>query len=229
MRRSIFLALAALTAALLPISLEWVFYRAPLQIGGDPPLYFNQKIFYWHVPSAIALFAAVLIGGVASGLYLRRRQARHDDWALASGEIAVVLGLIVLVTGSIWAKVAWGKWWVWDARLTSSLILWMTMLGYVLVRKYGGPGSERLAAGLSIFAAMNIPLVYLSTSIWRTFHPPKSVVPGLRGDMALAFLISTIGFTVLFVLLLSTHLSLVRAGRRLVEARERALDAGLVE
>jgi heme exporter protein C len=229
MRRLLFLAGAAVCAVLLPLSLYLVFYVAPLQTTGSPPLYFNQKIFYWHVPSAMVLFAAVIVSGVFSAFYLGKREARHDDWALAAGQLAVVFGLIVLVTGCIWAKVAWGKWWVWDARLTSSLILWMTMLGYVLVRDYGGAGSERLAAGLSIFAAMNIPLVYLSTSIWRTFHPPKSVVPGLKGEMASAFGLSTLAFAIFFVLLLTTLLSLVRATRRLHETREQALDAGLVE
>lgn len=225
MKRVLFLIGAALSAAFLALSLQYVFFRAPLQ----DILFFNQKIFYWHVPSAIALFAAVIVSGVASAMYLRKRQARLDDWALAAGELAVVFGLIVLVTGSIWAKVAWGKWWVWDARLTSSLILWMTMLGYVMTRQYGGTGSERLAAGLSIFAAINIPLVYFSVSIWRTFHPPRSVVPGLEGDMKTAFLLSWLGFSIFFVLLLTARLSMIRAARRVHEARERALDAGLIE
>src|SRR5690606_8765650 len=127
-----YLVAAAAAGVLLPLSLHAVFFRAPLQ----DVLFFNQKIFYWHVPSATMLFAAVIVCGVASGLYLRRREPGRDDWAVAAAEIAVLFGVIMLVTGSIWAKVAWGKWWVWDARLTSSLILWMTMLGYVLTRRY---------------------------------------------------------------------------------------------
>jgi heme exporter protein C len=225
MRRTIFLLGTAVAMVGLPLSLYWAFSRAPL----DDKLYFNQKIFYWHVPSALVLFAAVIVSGVASALYLRRREPRYDDWAIAAGDIAVWFGLIVLVTGSIWARVAWGKWWVWDARLTSSLILWMTMLGYVLTRQYGGQGAERLAAGLSIFAAINIPLVYLSTSIWRTYHPPRTTAPGLRGDMATAFLLAMAVFAVFFILLLAVRLSIARGARRLVQAREHALDAGLLE
>jgi heme exporter protein C len=224
-RLACFVAGAVAVAVLLPLSLAYVFFRAPLQ----DVLFFNQKIFYWHVPNATLLFAAVLVSGVASAVYLRGRAMAADDWAVAGAEIAVAFGLITLVTGTIWAKVAWGKWWVWDARLTSSLILWLTMCAYVLVRRYGGAGSERLAAGLSIFAAINIPLVYFSVSIWRTFHPPRSVVPGLRGDMLRAFLVSGLGFAVFFVLLLAVRLSIIRAARRVHEARERALDAGLLD
>jgi heme exporter protein C len=220
-----FLAGTVVCAVLLPLSLYYVFFKAALQ----DQLFFNQKIFYWHVPSATLLFAAVLVSGVFSGLFLRKREPRHDDWAVAAAEVAVAFGLIMLVTGSLWARVAWGKWWVWDARLTSALILWLTMLGYVMTRKYGGTGSERLAAGLACFAAINIPLVYFSVSIWRTLHPPRSVVPGLQGDMRTAFYLSWLGFIVFFVLLLCARLSLIRAARRLHEARERGLDAGLLE
>jgi heme exporter protein C len=225
MKRILFLLGTVLCMVGLPLSLYVIFYRAPLQ----DVLFFNQKIFYWHVPCATALFAAVITSGVASVLYLWKRDGRFDDVALAAGELAVTFGLIVLVTGSIWARAAWTKWWVWDARLTSSLILWMTMVGYVLVRKYGGQGAERLAAGLSIFATINIPLVYFSVSIWRTFHPPRSVVPGLRGQMLTAFLLSMLVFAVFFVLLLTSRVALARAERRLYMARERGLDAGLFE
>jgi heme exporter protein C len=229
MKRALFAAGLVACAVLFPLSLHYVFFRAALQTGGNPPLYFNQKIFYWHVPNATLLFAGVIVSGVASALYLRRRAARLDDWAQAGADLAVLFGLVMLVTGSLWAKPAWGHWWVWDARLTSSLILWLTMLGYALTRRYGGAGSERLAAGLAIFATINIPLVYLSTTIWRTFHPPKDVVPGLEGDMARAFLLSWLVFAVFFILVLVVRHGLIRSERALSEARERALDAGLIE
>jgi heme exporter protein C len=224
MKRALFVVGAIAAAALIPLSLYWTFYEAPVQ----DQLFFNQKIFYWHVPNATMMFVAVTVCGIASVGFLKRRDPRWDDWALAAGEIAVVLGLITLVTGSIWAKPAWGHWWVWEARLTSSLILWLTMLGYVMTRRYGGPGSERLAAGLAGFATINIPLVYFSVSIWRTFHPPRSVVPGLRGAMAGAFGLSMLAFTIFFVLHLVTRRATIRAARRVHEARERALDAGLI-
>ena len=197
--------------------------------SSDRELFFNQKIFYYHVACAFMLFAATITCGVTSLLYLRKRQPRHDDVAQAAGELAVLFGAIVLVTGSIWGKAAWDRWWDWDARLTTSLLLWLTMVGYVLVRQYGGAGSERMAAGLAVFATVNIPLVYFSVRIWRTLHPKTSVVPELEGGMRAAMWSSVALFAVFYVLLLRLRTHAARAERRLTELRERALDAGLIE
>ena len=180
MKRALYLAAAAACIAGFAGTLYLTFYVAPI----DRLLFFNQKIFYYHVSCAWVLFAAVFTCGVASLLYLRKRQGKHDDLARAAGELAVLFGAIVLVTGSIWGKAAWDIWWDWEARLTMSLLLWMTMVGYILVRQYGGPGSERMAAGLAFFAAVNVPLVYFSVKIWRTLHPQTSVVPSLEGSHA---------------------------------------------
>lgn len=206
-------------------TLYLAFYKAEL----DRELFFNQKIFYYHVACAFMLFAATITCGVTSLLYLRKRQPRHDDVAQAAGELAVLFGAIVLVTGSIWGKAAWDRWWDWDARLTTSLLLWLTMVGYVLVRQYGGAGSERMAAGLAVFATVNIPLVYFSVRIWRTLHPKTSVVPELEGGMRAAMWSSVALFAVFYVLLLRLRTHAARAERRLTELRERALDAGLIE
>jgi heme exporter protein C len=218
---------AAATACALGFAgtLYLAFYKAEL----DGQLFFNQKIFYYHVANAFMQFAAVITCGIYSLFYLRKRQPRHDDIALAAGELAVLFGAVVLVTGSIWGKAAWDKWWDWDARLTTFLLLWLTMLGYVLVRRYGGAGSERMAAGLAVFATVNIPLVYFSVKIWRTLHPQTSVVPGLKGGMRAAMWSSVALFTVFYILLLRLRTSAARAERRLGELRERALDAGLIE
>jgi heme exporter protein C len=223
--RAFFLAGAVAAGLGFAGTLYLAFYEAEL----DGLLFFNQKIFYYHVANAFMLFAAVITCGVASLMFLRKRQPRHDDIALAAGELSVLFGAIVLVTGSIWGKAAWDVWWDWDARLTTSLLLWMTMVGYVLVRQYGGPGSERMAAGLAVFAAVNIPLVYFSVRIWRTLHPQTSVVPGLEGGMRAAMWSSVALFALFYVLLLAVRTSAARAERRLSELRERALDAGLIE
>ena len=135
----------------------------------------------------------------------------------------------MIVTGSIWAKAAWGKWWVWEARLMTALLLWMIMLAYVLVRKYGGPGSERLGAGLGVFAMIDVPLIYMAVHIWRTQHPKTSVVPGLDGTMRATFWMSVLLFLGVFVVMLLTYSSLGRAGRKIEEVREHALDSGLLE
>jgi heme exporter protein C len=230
MKKFLFTILALACVAGFAASLYLVFYVAPLQgMEGNvaTPLFFNQKIFYYHVPCAFMLFLAVFVCGFASAMFLVSKRGRWDDVALAAGDVAVLFGAIVLVTGAIWGKVAWGKWWDWDVRLTTSLLLWVMMLAYALVRKYGGPGSERLGAGMAIFATVNVPLVYYSVRLWRTLHPQTSVVPGLQGDQRTAFWLSVGVFFLFFFLLIRHRIELARNERRLREIREEALDAGI--
>src|SRR5690349_16878755 len=110
-----------------------------------------QKIFYFHVPAWFAMFTSVFICGGASALYLFKREARFDRVAASAGEIAVLFGMIGLVTGPLWGRKAWGVWWQWDARLTMALLVELIFVGYLLIRNYGGPGSEKLAAAMAIF------------------------------------------------------------------------------
>jgi len=233
MKRALFLVASGLCFFGFAYTQYLIFYVAPLQGLYDPdlsnPLFFNQKIFYYHVPCAFVLLIAVMICGVASFRYLRGRNPEQDDIAAACAELAVLFGAVMCVTGSIWAKAAWEKWWVWDLRLTTSLILWMTMVGYVLVRKYGGPGSERLGAGLAALASVAVPFVYFSVKIQRTLHPQTSVVPGLQGEQRTAFWSSVLLFIVFFVLLLRVRIDAIRSHRRVEIVREQGLDAGLFE
>jgi heme exporter protein C len=183
-----------------------LFASAPLVVANAPveqTMGLVQKIFYYHVPSAILLFASAFVCGIASAVYLFRRSAAADRVALAAGELVVLFGLIVLVTGPIWARKAWGVWWEWDARLTSSLLLWMIFVAYLMVRRFGGPGSEKLSAAMALFGMANVPFVYVSVNYWRTLHPKTSVVmtlaPGMRG----AFWFCVAAFTILYLLLLT--------------------------
>lgn len=225
MKRGIILGLAVLCAVLFFYTLDAIFYGTPI----DRLLYFNQKIFYYHVPFSFALFTAVIVCGVASIRYLKSRDGRHDDLAEAAGELGVLFGAAMMATGMIWARAAWNVWWTWDARLTTALLLWMIMIGYMLVRKYGGTGSERLAAGLAIFGMANVPLIYFSVRIWRTLHPETSTVPSLDPQMRGPFWASVLLFQAFTVILLVARVGQTRAQRRLREARERGLDAGLLE
>jgi len=227
MKKGMVFVTAALAAVGLPVVLWLAFYVTPLQ--NHPTLYFNQKIFYFHVPSAFMNFLAVFICGIYSILYLRGRKPEHDDIASAAAELGVLFGAIVLITGMIWGKASWHVWWQWEARLTTALLLWMILLAYVLVRKYGGPGSERLGAGLGVFAMLDVPLIYISVHIWRTVHPKTSVVPGLQGSMKLAFWLGVFAFLMLFLLLLRVRVAMQRSSRMVNEVRERALDLGLID
>jgi heme exporter protein C len=224
-RATVFAVGAAVACAALFVYTQHLIYTAPML----DVLYFNQKIFYYHVPSAFMLFAAVFTCGISSLLFLRARKPGYDVVAEAAGELSVLFGAIVLVTGSIWGKAAWNHWWEWDARLTSSLLLEMLMIAYLLVRKYGGPSADRLSAGVAVFAMVDVPLIYFSVNIWRTIHPKTSVVPGLAGQQRVAFWLSVSLFAMFFGLLLATRVAYGRARRRLVEVRERALDAGIIE
>jgi heme exporter protein C len=162
-----------------------------------------QKIFYYHVPSAMVMFLGALICGIASAVYLFQSRASADRIAAAAAEIVVVFGLIVLVTGPLWARKAWGVWWQWDARLTSTLLMWMIFVAYLLVRRFGGPGSEKLSAAMAVFGMANVPFVYVSVNIWRTIHPTTAVIPKLPGGMKGPFWFCVVAFMLLFGLLLA--------------------------
>ena len=97
--------------------------------------------------------------------------------------MSVVFGLIVLVTGPLWARKSWGVWWVWEARLTMTLVMWMVFVSYLLLRRFGGAGSEMLAAAVAIFGMALVPFVYWSVNVWRTMHPTTNVLPTLPASM----------------------------------------------
>jgi heme exporter protein C len=191
-----------------------MFACAPILIAGAPyeaTMGLIQKIFYFHVPSWMAMFTGVFICGIASVISLFRRDPRADRVAVSAGELAVLFGIIGLVTGPLWARKAWGVWWQWDARLTMSLLVWLIFVGYLLVRKYGGPGSDKLGAAMAVFGMANVPFVYVSVNIWRTVHPKTSVVPELSQSapgMAGPFFFSMVAFLLLFVLLFTARLHL---------------------
>lgn len=160
------------------------------------------KIYFFHMPSAWMFLTAAIVSGVASARFLFLKKPSADGWAMAAAELAVVFGLCTLVTGPLWARKAWGVWWVWDARLTSSLMLFMIFGAYMLLRKYGGPGSDKLGAGMALFGMANVPFIYVSVNYWRTFHPPTSVVPTLPVEMGIPLWFCVTAFTLLFVVLL---------------------------
>jgi heme exporter protein C len=166
------------------------FVRAPFMIDGvryESTMGLIQKIFYFHVPAAMTTFVSAFVCGIASVIYLVRRRPLADHVALAAAELAVVFGLIVLVTGPIWARKAWGVWWQWEARLMATLIMWMIFVAYLLLRRFGGAGAEVLAAAVGLFGMALVPFVYWSVNVWRTLHPTTDVVVTLPPDMLAVF------------------------------------------
>ncbi len=124
-------------------------------------------------------------------------------WALSAAELGLLFGALTLVTGPLWARKAWGVWWVWDPRLTSSLLLFLIFVAYLLLRQYGGPGSDKLAAGMALFGMLNVPFIYVSVNVWRTLHPTTSVVPTLPTEMGIPLWFCFAAFTMLFIALLT--------------------------
>ena len=210
-----------------------IFVQAPLQVSTGESrgssLFFNQKIFYFHVAHAFMLFTAVFVSGCSSALFLRTRDPKWDDIASAATEVAVAFGLVVLVTGSIWAKAAWDVWWNWEPRLTMSLLLWLILVGYVLVRRFAGPSADRVAAGMAIFGMVGVPFIY--TMVGQDSHPAagsKGVVATLGEGMRPAFWISVAAFLCWFLALMLARIQSVRAEREVRELREKAMDLGVL-
>ena len=163
-----------------------------------------QRIFYFHVPVAWVAFLAFFVTFIASILYLRQRQAKWDNVAAASAEVGVIFTTLVLVTGPIWAKPVWGIWWTWDARLTTSLVLWLIYLAYLLVRRLATEPHRGAAfsAVIGIVGFIDVPLVFLTVSLWRTQHPTTIIFEGgLTPPMLATLLVCLAAFTVLYVLL----------------------------
>lgn len=202
--------LAAILFAYAPVAIA----RAPL----ESTMGLVQKIFYFHVPSWFAMFFSTFVCGIASTVFLFRRRRGADALAAAAGELVVVFGLIGLLTGPLWARRAWGVWWQWDAKLTTALVLWLIFVAYLLLRRYGGPGSERLAAGLALFGMANVPFVYWSVHIWRTVHPLTTVVPTLPAPMAGPLWLGVFAFLTLNLILLALRTRLEQLRRELDDA-----------
>jgi heme exporter protein C len=171
-----------LLLAVLPLGIAalmgWGFYQAMYAAPADAAQGDIGRIFYYHVPHGMLCYLFFSINFVASLLVLawRRTQPARalaaDAWALAGAEVGVVFCSVVLVTGPIWGRPVWGIWWTWDARLTTTLILWLIYVSYLLVRKFAaGSEMQALAAVLSIFGALDMPINYLANRLWRTQHP----------------------------------------------------------
>jgi heme exporter protein C len=191
-----------------------LFAIAPFLIANAPyesTMLLIQKIFYFHLPSWLGMYCGLAVAAVGSIWYLFKGSKVADRYAASAAELVVLFGLNGLISGPLWARKAWGVWWQWDVKLTSALLLWLMFVAYLLVRKYGGPGSEKLAAAVALFGAAVSPFVYVSVNIWRTMHPKTSVVPDIIKNpqgMAAPLLVSMAAFVVLFTLLLNLRVAL---------------------
>jgi heme exporter protein C len=184
----------------------WIINAAPY----EATMGLVYKIFFFHMPSAWIFLLSAIVSGVYSALFLFRGKSASDWKAVAAAELAFVFGALALITGPLWARKAWGVWWVWDARLTSSLLVWMIFGAYLLLRRYGGPGSDKLSAAMALFGMATVPFIFVSVNYWRTLHPQTSVVPSLPVSMGGPLWFCFSAFFILFLLLMQMRVRLER-------------------
>jgi heme exporter protein C len=225
MSKTLSLVAPALLFVLVTGGLSLAFFYAPTEIEmGD-----IQRIFYFHAPAGITAFLAFAVTGVASALYLWKRRLIFDVLAHASAETGLLFCTIVLITGPFWARPVWFTWWTWEARLTTTLVLWLIYAAYILVRRYteGRDQQARFAAVLGIIGALNIPIVYKSVTWWRGLHPivvKESGGGGLDPEMRKVFFICIFIYLFLYACLMAIRVSLGTSEDELAELREEILE-----
>ncbi len=204
-----------LGSALMLVGVAWALLAAPTELFQGAP----QRIMYLHVPSVVTAYVALLVVFAGSVLYLWRRDPRWDRLARSSAELGVLFISMTLLSGAIWGKAVWGAWWTWDARLTTTLILWFIYIGYLMVRAWApGARGARAAAIIGIVGVLDIPIIHWSAILLRTLHPQPTVFrpqgPALPPSMLIPLVINLVAFMLVF------------AGLLLLRVRqERTLDA----
>ncbi|HEX6818345.1 MAG TPA: cytochrome c biogenesis protein CcsA [Ktedonobacterales bacterium] len=197
--------LLAAVALTMTIAIWAAFLYAPTDLGqGD-----IQRILYFHVPLAIVSYVAFFVTFAASILYLWRRDARWDALASASAEVGVVYATLMLVAGMLWGQGYWGRPWDWaDPRLTSTFVLWLIYVGYLLLRFYAGrtEATARIAAVVGIVGFVDVPIVHFAVTWWRSIHPDTDYLLGDGGSAlppaaTFALLAGFLAFTLLYVFL----------------------------
>jgi len=197
--------LALISIIVIVVLLAWTSYLALAVAPTERTMGDVQRIFYYHVPSAWVAGLCFFLNFLASVWYLWKRSAGSDALAASSAEVGVVFCTVVLLTGPIWARPVWGIWWTWDARLTTTLVLWLIYVSYLVLRRFSAGGQTQvLAAAFAIFGFADVPIVYMSIRWFRTQHP-SPVIGGGEGSgldpaMAHVFLINLAAFTVIGLL-----------------------------
>ncbi|MBZ0118518.1 MAG: cytochrome c biogenesis protein [Sandaracinaceae bacterium] len=225
-----FVLMGVLVIASLPITLWTIFVHAPIEMQ----MGIAQKIFYFHAPCAYAMYVGFVVCGVASLVHLITRKESWEALAVAGAEVGLLFCVMVLFQGMLWARKAWGVYWTWDPRLSSTLLAALIFTSYVVLRSIGagGAGERRFAAGLAIVGALELPLIHYSVKLWRGQHPTvlrQTGGEGLAPEMGHAFLAGFLFFTVLVIWLLWARMRLERQ-RQAVRALELdAMERGLLE
>ncbi len=204
---------------LMVVSLFLVFVYVPT----ERTMGIVQKIFYLMVPMGWLAILSFLIIFVGSILYLAKKSRRWDNLAFCGAETGLVFTTLALITGSIWAKPIWGVWWTWEPRLTATLVLWLIYIAYFMVRSFAAEEyrGATFAAVVGIVGFVDIPIIILSTTLWRGMHPGGIIFQGgLEPAMLLTLMVSLAAFTVLYVLILTQRVSLRNDQMEVVRLKE---------
>jgi heme exporter protein C len=226
----IFQVLLAITAIATVGTIQFIAFRAPV----EATMGVVQKIFYFHVPAAYSMYVGAAACFVGSAGYLYDGRRGWDAFARAGAEVAVAMGLMVLISGPLWAAKAWGVYWTWDPRLTTSMLSVMLYVAYVVLRLFAGDGDaeKKFAAALGVLAAANLPIIHFSVQKWGGNHP-KVITSGGGGlqhpDMRTALMLGFISFTLIAVVLLWWRTRIDLASSRLAELEQEALELGIGE
>ena len=227
-QRAIFLTLLGTALGLTLFSMYWAFERAPLAVG----MGVEQKIFYIHVPAAIAMEALFIVSGIASLVFVLKDNRRADALAYAAAEVGVVLAAFVLITGPLWARRAWGHYWEWEPRLTLTMVVLFLYVAYLALRSFGGDDgtSRRIAAGLAIAGMPAIYLVRVAVKLWRGTHPQVIFRGGLKDpNMLTAFLVGVVGMFILAILIVWVRYALERARMEVDAVAMEMMERDLLE
>jgi heme exporter protein C len=226
-RNTPLLVLTVLSGLLLLVALYLALLGAPSANLQSETGRYAQRIIYFHIATAWVGFLAFFVTFVGGVGYLRTQRRTWDIVALASAEIGTVFMLGVLVSGSIWAKPAWGVWWVWDERLTISLIQFLVYLGYLMLRSTVEDPARRarFAAVYGIVAFISVPINFIAIRLWRTQHPLMfgTEEGGLAPGMMFAFFFCLITFTVWYVTLMWHRIRLEQLRDDVAALKERVL------
>lgn len=211
--------LLIVSAALMAVTLYMVFMWVPTEQN----LGVSQRIFYFHVPLGWIGMLSIVVVAVASLMHLITGKEKWDSLAYATAELGVIFATLILVTGAIWARPVWGVWWTWDAKLTTTLVLWFIYVGYLMIRAHGPSGTQgkRYASVIALIGAIDSPIIYKATDWWRTAHPERNVPSDLASEMLLTLLVAMMAFTVLYAYLLVERYSLRKSESDLDELHQR--------
>jgi len=219
MRLKVILALSVLSGLILSWNLHTMFLKVPDELNQGAIF----RIIYFHVPAAITSFAGFFFAMFASVGYLIKKDLRFDAVAASVTEVSFAFTTITLITGSIWGRIIWGIWWTWDYRLTSFFICWLLYVGYLMLRRaIDDPTTRaRLCAVLSIFACVDVVIVWKSIEWFRTQHPGPVLSIRNGGGMAPG-MEAPIWWNFLALMMLAAVLVLIRMRQ---EAMQREIDS----